>query len=64
MRFNFGVLRRTDWHGWFAWRPVRLGPSDCRWLEVVFRRGTYVNAGFGKEWAGWEYRANLQKETV
>jgi hypothetical protein len=31
-----------QWHDWFAWRPVRIGPEDCRWLEVVWRRGVYT----------------------
>jgi len=29
-----------QWHDWFAWRPVRVGENDCRWLETVGRRRT------------------------
>lgn len=32
---------KEQWHEWFAWYPVRVGPGDCRWLEVVRRKGTY-----------------------
>lgn len=27
-----------EWHNWFAWRPVRVGKNDCRWLEMLERR--------------------------
>lgn len=30
------------WHEWFAWYPVRVGRKDCRWLEVVERKGDFV----------------------
>lgn len=36
----FQRQRRKGWHGWFAWRPVRLGPyrSDpWAWFERVDR---------------------------
>jgi hypothetical protein len=29
--------RMRNWHVWFAWYPVRVGPHDCRWLENVER---------------------------
>ena len=34
---------RTEWHQWFAWRPVRLKPGDGSaqpvvWLEWIERR--------------------------
>lgn len=29
---------RKEWHRWFAWRPVRVGSGDCRWLETIERR--------------------------
>lgn len=47
MRFNCNRLSdylqaRDDalsqWHDWFAWRPVALSHNDCRWLEVVERK--------------------------
>jgi hypothetical protein len=30
---------QEEWHRWFAWRPVRLGSRDCRWLDA--------------DWMGW-----------
>ena len=24
-------------HRWFAWRPVKVGHRDCRWLEFIMR---------------------------
>jgi hypothetical protein len=44
MKINCGPTRDVKlkmlraWHPWFAWRPVRVGESDCRWLEYVERR--------------------------
>jgi hypothetical protein len=35
---KFDCDRHYKWHKWFAWRPVRLGDSDCRWLEIVERK--------------------------
>lgn len=56
MKFNCGetvkeAQRRVwshycNWHDWFAWRPVRVGHKDCRWLEVVRRKADYVGEGF------------------
>lgn len=46
------IAREKEWHLWFAWYPVRVGPHDCRWLEYVERR----SVGW---WDGiyWEVRA-------
>jgi len=48
--------RLEEWHKWFAWFPVRVGKGDCRWLEVVERKGS--------DWSWrydchdtWDYRA-------
>jgi len=40
MRFNCGLSdeEKVVWHRWFAWKPVKVGPHDCRWLEYVERR--------------------------
>jgi hypothetical protein len=43
------------WHKWFAWRPVKVGRRDCRWLETVERKGTEEQAGYDMVWK-WEYR--------
>lgn len=47
--------RKEQWHTWFAWHPVRVGPRDCRWLEPVERKGEehWCSAGF---YWNWEYR--------
>ena len=59
MKFNCGpslterLEAREQWHRWFAWRPVRVGPRDCRWLEMVERRVMYNRGiGFDTEYRG------------
>jgi hypothetical protein len=63
MKFDCGlswedeVHRRQRWHPWFAWRPARVGPHDCRWLEWVERKGApRYEPGGPTSWR-WEYRA-------
>lgn len=62
MRFNCGrsaVERqkaKEQWHLWFAWRPVRIAPGDCRWLERVQREGTFWITTCASGW-DYEYRA-------
>lgn len=47
------------WHPWFAWHPVRVGPHDCRWGELVWRKGEHHTGwdydGVYSNWT-WEYR--------
>jgi hypothetical protein len=44
MEFDCGRTRyqrrkwRLYWHRWFAWRPVRVGPRTCLWLQHVERK--------------------------
>lgn len=45
-----------QWHRWFAWKPVRVGPRDCRWLETVERRRELLSGGFYSLFR-FEYRA-------
>jgi hypothetical protein len=53
---------REQWHPWFAWYPVRVGPRDCRWLERVERKGTCWEFIFrGSPWS-YEYRSAQGKE--
>ena len=60
MKFNCGptaeerIRRKCVYHRWFAWRPVRIGANDCRWLEFVFRKGTY-HRGTDSEFTEWKY---------
>ena len=44
---RFKLTTRTEWHRWFAWKPVRIPetkydsvrvPKMCVWLEVVERK--------------------------
>lgn len=49
--------RLQDWHRWFAWRPVRVGERESRWLEWVERKGNWLGGDYscGDIWF-WEYR--------
>ena len=48
MRFKLGLSyeekekireAKKEWHGWFAWHPVRLGsPSYWAWFENIQRK--------------------------
>jgi hypothetical protein len=38
MIFRLKERRPTDWHRWFAWRPVRIDDGRIVWLESVYRR--------------------------
>ena len=66
MRINCGPTKSEkraalkEWHLWFAWRPVRVGSNDCRWLEMVGRKGTvqYLPPGVwcgSPSWWKWDY---------
>lgn len=63
MRYNCGpsfearFAAKQEWHRWFAWRPVRVGENDCRWLETVERKGRYVPMQIVSSSWDWEYRA-------
>lgn len=49
------IKRIEQWHRWFAWYPVRVAENDCRWLEVVERKGTQESS-WDDEWIEWRYR--------
>ena len=49
------ISAKEQWHKWFAWHPVRIGSHDCRWLETIYRRGTF-NSGWEENWWEWEYK--------
>lgn len=64
MRFNCGLLfdekmyRWGMWHPYFAWLPTRVASNDCRWLEWIERK---------KTWLGYwdsEYRATDETMTA
>lgn len=52
MKFNCGLTKEEKkqaarverdklkvWRPYFAWKPIRIGSRDCRWLEWIERRG-------------------------
>lgn len=75
MKLNCGPTREENavmwrgyiskWHPWFAWRPIRVGPRDCRWLETIERKWV-IDPDYGVEYfdsdlndSHWEYRAKI-----
>ena len=66
MRWDCGARARaryarlTDWHRWFAWRPVHVEGIGCVWLEWIERRGDFWQGGAGDSGWDWNYRATLQ----
>ena len=51
-----GTERKEKWHKWFAWYPVLVGKSDCRWLEHVEKKSTFYGDDMMACWDN-EYRA-------
>lgn len=45
------------WHPYFAWYPKRVGSHDCRWLEWIECKGTWIDYGLDGCYWVWEYRA-------
>jgi hypothetical protein len=39
------VLRQMEWHQWFAWYPVWVGPNFV-WLETIDRRRSTWESGW------------------
>lgn len=68
MKLNCGLTLKEEieakkkWHDWFAWYPVRVASSDCRWLETVERRGEYKWNYFDGVYFLYEYRAKGESE--
>jgi hypothetical protein len=61
MRFNLSKkasVNCEEWHRWFAWRPVRISPTEICWLEWVERKCTYNGNWAGGDWEN-EYRASM-----
>lgn len=54
MRIRIPQRDLTQWHRWFAWRPVEVAPGDWRWLEFVRRAGEFHIGIFGGLWL-WTY---------
>ena len=56
MRFKCGktIDEIEAWHDFFCLFPRDIGGSDCRWLEVVERKGRWIDWPVG--WT-WEYRS-------
>lgn len=50
----------TEWHRWFAWRPVRLEDGiHCVWLQWVERRDI---SSYWVECFYWDYRLPQEKK--
>jgi hypothetical protein len=45
--------RLENWHPFYAIWPRRVAPHDCRWFEMIERRGMY--GPHYAEWF-WSYR--------
>lgn len=69
MKFNCGPTwndekkQKEEWHLWFAWYPIKIKSHDCRWLENIYRKGTFIqsaNLGYYR-WI-WEYESREQFE--
>lgn len=56
--------RKSCWHFWFAWYPVRIksfpdGAVEKIWLKKILRKGEYYCS---YDYAGWEYQYKEWKE--
>jgi hypothetical protein len=45
----------SNWHIWFAWHPVQVGPLTWAWLQKVERKGELCRA-WGEAWWMFQYR--------
>lgn len=62
-------MRLSDWHRWFAWRPVVIGyhgegrnrRSIKVWLRYVWRKGRYYTWFYESGWS-WEYKENKPED--
>ena len=65
LKFDCGLTiaekteKYKEWHDYFAILPVRVGYRDCRWLEIVRRKGSYIPF---KGSFKWEYQAKKVKK--
>lgn len=60
------VLRKKrlgQWHRWFAWRPIRISPTQCVWLEFIQRK-MRPNMSYGGPIWDKEYRLDPIEETL
>jgi hypothetical protein len=54
----------TQWRPWFSWFPIRVGPNDCRWMEVVERKaGDVHGAGFIFEFTPYDFSYRAKEST-
>ena len=54
-------LHFTNWHPWFAWRPVQLNNDLWCWLESIERRIKEYNSVY-RSTISSEYRIKPQEE--
>lgn len=57
--FEEYLAEQGEWHDFFALLPRCLAAHDCRWLETIQRRRTWVEGDFYPRPGYWrtEYRA-------
>lgn len=59
--------RKTNWHKWFAWRPVVVSEENGRykkaWLCYVYRKMTKV-AGYDDWWWYKDYSISIPEVMV
>lgn len=50
--------RLQEWNDFYAVWPRRVGENDCRFFELIERKGTYHSGGWDAcpYWT-WEYRS-------
>jgi hypothetical protein len=66
LTFQEKIRRKSLWHEWYAWFPVRVGVTKdghgiYAWLETVMRKGTYHCWGYDCHWT-YEYMSYGLKE--
>ena len=50
------VDKMENWHDFFALVPRRVASHECRWLEIIQRKGNWKWATYASGWK-YEYRA-------
>jgi len=45
-----------QWHGWFAWHPIKLAGGDRAWLRMVERRWLFNPGGHTSCYGHYQYR--------
>ena len=57
--------RLSEWHRWFAWKPIRMTPesTEVRWLEFIYRKKVRAwSAGKDFDWKYIESAFDILKD--